>query len=435
MANNFADDARIIEFWRFENNLTAGKAGNDLTASAGGVAYKSGSPLEGSYSLDLESESNQWASRADANLSAGFPLKSGDTTKKISIAFWFKPESAIAGDRYLVSKSGLSAGLGSLSVRINAGSLEIHWGYGGATSFEIYDTDVVLGTGIYHVGVAVDGVAKTVLVRLYNSGADEATTFNHTFDNELYVGGSSFIVGNEGAFATGNDYDGLIDEVVVANDVLTADEFDQIRQGTFVGGGSEPLLLYGNGIARPAADTPASAILSLKGRSAARVATDARIIGIFGIQGAGMAEAEAIAVTGKILNLYGLSESQAVSDALAGMIARIYGESCVRVQVDAYGRKTIDLELLADPNLLVRFRPHIGGGGVLTYRAGAPDAATYWDIIGVAVDGFDEPPHGFLRWHYVKADKAGLAVNIYVAPTDPALAGRRDRIVVRRADA
>ena len=23
MANNFADDARIIEFWRFENNLSA----------------------------------------------------------------------------------------------------------------------------------------------------------------------------------------------------------------------------------------------------------------------------------------------------------------------------------------------------------------------------------------------------------------------------
>lgn len=90
---------------------------------------------------------------------------------------------------------------------------------------------------------------------------------------------------------------------------------------------------------------------------------------------------------------------------------------------------------MSDPNLIVKFKPYVGGGGVLTYKAGSPDVATFWDIVGVSPTGFTEPSHGSLRWHYIKSDKSGLAANIYVCPKDPVTAGHRDRIIVRKANA
>jgi hypothetical protein len=74
-------------------------------------------------------------------------------------------------------------------------------------------------------------------------------------------------------------------------------------------------------------------------------------------------------------------------------------------------------------NFIVRFQPRIGGGGVITYRAGTPFAATYWSLLG----------NGSLRYQRVKADAAGLAVNIYLAPKNAELAGSVERVTVQMA--
>lgn len=235
IGNNFADDARIIEVWRFENNLTAGKAGNDLTAAAGGVGYESGSPLEGSYSLDLENGSNQWAYRNDADLSAGFPLKSGDTTKKVSWALWVKVESFSSSYRYLLNKYNTLGNLRSLGLNYFNSDLRIFWGYNSGASGLTWSGIHTLTEGqIYHIGVAVDGVNQTALVRVWDATANQAYTYTKTdWGQELSVADTPFVVGNTGTFSTTYDWDGLIDEVVVANDLLSVAEFDSIRLGTF----------------------------------------------------------------------------------------------------------------------------------------------------------------------------------------------------------
>jgi hypothetical protein len=83
-------------------------------------------------------------------------------------------------------------------------------------------------------------------------------------------------------------------------------------------------------------------------------------------------------------------------------------------------------------NFIVRFQPRIGGGGVITYRAGTPFAATYWELRGKDPET-QAPlsPHGELRYQRVKADAAGLAVNIYLAPKIAELAGQIDTVIVR----
>ena len=429
MANNFADDARIVDFWRFENNLTAGKAGNDLTASAGGVGYESGSPLEGSYSLSLTRASAQYASRADANLSAGFPLKSGDTTKKGMWFFRLKVPSL--SNQYLLIAAKSSSTSRGLQIHFNYDDLQIWWGNGGSTYSNWAIVDNLSIDVQYSIGIIFDGVNKTCKVRIYNHATQVATTYEKTFANEMNINTVSLYIGAAGGST--NYFGGLIDEFVAGNGDWTIDEIDQIRQGIF--GVGQVINIYGNGISFPQAEIRAVLSHSLLGEGISVAKGEATMIGVWSLFGDCLGIFESEAVTGKSVLAYGESRLAALNTALAGLYMTAHGQSLVRAGSDAYGRKTIDVELLADPDLIVRFRPHIGGGGVLTYRAGAPDAATYWDIVGVGADGFDEPPHGSLRWHYVRADKAGLAANIYIAPTDPALAGHRDRIIVRRADA
>jgi len=88
--------------------------------------------------------------------------------------------------------------------------------------------------------VSFDGIAKTVTVRVWNGTT--ATTYTTIFGNELNVEDAPFTVGNRGDLDATYDYDGLIDEVVVADANLTIAEIDSIRAGTYV----YPPLIAGN---------------------------------------------------------------------------------------------------------------------------------------------------------------------------------------------
>ena len=230
MANNFADDARIKDFWRFENNLTAGKNGNDLTASAGGVGYESGSPMEGSYSLSLVRASAQYANRADADLSAGFPLKSGDTTKKGMWCCRFRPTTVTSQFMLILAKaSSTSRGL---QVHTGYDNLVIWWGYSGASyrTWSVVD-DIFVAGNDYFVGVIFDGVNKTCTVRLYDYAGDVSYTYEKTFVNEMQITTNPFEVGHAGGST--NYFNGIIDEVVVGDGDWTVADLDSIRAGTF----------------------------------------------------------------------------------------------------------------------------------------------------------------------------------------------------------
>ncbi len=231
MPNDFSQDSRIIEVWRFENNLNAEKNGNHLTASAGGVGYYSTSPLEGSYSLDLEADNNQWAYRNDADLSDGFPLKSGDTNKKITIFFRTKPESVISGGQLVLGKAADNKYCFTLGFSSYYG-MYLFWGYNNGTATEVWSNiRSVSANTVYHIALLIDGVAKTAKLRVYTGGT--ATNYTRTFSYELSVTDAAWVIGNNAYYNTSIDYDGLIDEVVVANVLLSDDELDLIYAGNY----------------------------------------------------------------------------------------------------------------------------------------------------------------------------------------------------------
>jgi hypothetical protein len=242
MPNNFTQDSRIIDFWRFENNLAAGKAGNDLTPSAGGVGYESGSPLEGAYSLKLLGSLDQWAQRNDADLSAGFPLKNGDTVKTGTWLLRFKPAS-FTGIQYLLSKGyGNGQVLAGFNLYIDGGYLCLSWGYGSGSQINTWVICPFYSFApVYHVGIAFDGVTKTAKVRVWDGSS--AVTYNKTdWTDALNIGAAPFRVGSQGDPPLSEDFTGLVDEVVVADDILSDADIDLIRQGLF---GPQEILLVG----------------------------------------------------------------------------------------------------------------------------------------------------------------------------------------------
>ena len=84
--------------------------------------------------------------------------------------------------------------------------------------------------------------------------------------------------------------------------------------------------------------------------------------------------------------------------------------------------------------VIVPSQPRIKGGVVLTAVGDAPDQALYWELAGLDPETQGEGPAlGSLQWSVTRTDASSRAVNLYQSPTDPALAGRVERIRVRRA--
>ena len=104
-------------------------------------------------------------------------------------------------------------------------------------SYEILDASYTnLTTGVwYHIGATFDNTTKEWQLRVWDDNAKtEAYYANGTATNNISLTDAPFAIG---AWFNGGTpvypIDGLIDEVVVFDDILTTGEIDKIRQGTY----------------------------------------------------------------------------------------------------------------------------------------------------------------------------------------------------------
>jgi hypothetical protein len=192
--------------------------------------------MEGSCAADFESTNNEHFYIADSSLSSGFPFKSTGSAREGSFAFWFKPESVPGAGNYdhLVSKWDYVGSKICFSVLLTDNTLKVSQGYGSSgTTDETLSTGktIVAGTW-YHVGITLSQTSKVCVVRIWDTSTASATTYSATFSNSIRITDTQFIVG--GSYNNTTDhYDGLIDELVVFNRVLSEAEFDSIRAGAF----------------------------------------------------------------------------------------------------------------------------------------------------------------------------------------------------------
>lgn len=253
MPNNFSTDSNCKALWRFENGAltTDSKGTNTLTAS-GSPTANTGTYKEGAAATNLVAASTQYYSITDANLNAEFPFKNGDTNKINSICSWFYLNSRPAADSdfLLVAKYNSSSSLRCFMLTVQTpnpdtgSTLELRLGYNSGASFaEIFHAYTLSISTWYHVTMTYRDSDKSYTLRLKDvSGNTLGTDLDTTWANNISITTASFSIG---AFNPTPTFlmDGIMDEVVVFNDIITAAEATQIAQGTYGPQGSVPVYM------------------------------------------------------------------------------------------------------------------------------------------------------------------------------------------------
>ena len=232
MANDFSTDPRCKALWRFESGaLTADSKGANTLTAHNAPAEDTVDYREGACCVDLETDASQYFSIADGSLDAGFPLKSGDATKKFTLCCWFKLETVPGASQWanIYSKWLWQTDL-TIEIGFTGGYLRVNWGYS-ASGGEFWDACPVQAGRWYHLAVVIDGVNRVRQVRLHDATAGTVANYSNTPSNQLRVGAADTTIG---ALANpGNYLDGKLDEMVIFNDILPDTEIDAIRNGVF----------------------------------------------------------------------------------------------------------------------------------------------------------------------------------------------------------
>lgn len=251
--NNFTGDANCVGLytmddtpWRhsFTDCLDGTANGNDLivyniTQDTMEDHFKEGSA--GAYS---NGATLRMLYNSEGTLSSNFPGKSGTTNRTFSVCAWVRPSSVTASYSYIASKWYAGGWARCWSVLLVKDGVncrpEISIGYSGGSMVESFmdaNTALVPFTW-YHIGATYDGTTKAWRIRVWKETGPTLTESHGTGAQTMNVESSYFsIFGRQDGTSCLNGY---LDEVVVFNDVLTAAEIDQIRQGTYSGTASQP---------------------------------------------------------------------------------------------------------------------------------------------------------------------------------------------------
>jgi len=233
MANDFSTDSACKAVWRFESGaLLADSKGTEILSN-NGVTEDAVDFMEGSCSAAF---TNKNLYRNDADLAAGFPLKSNDTVKTFGFTFWYKvTKTDNLYQRAIFAKTDYSNNNG-LGFYVNYGNnlwapVQIKWGNG---TPENWDPVTLALNQWYHICITGDGISKGVTLRVYDPSTGIATTYTHSFSGVLSLTGCTYPF-RLGAYGSAGIqmFEGRIDEFTVFNRVLTVPEIDAIRNGTF----------------------------------------------------------------------------------------------------------------------------------------------------------------------------------------------------------
>src|SRR5208337_4512592 len=239
MANSFGSDSSCKALWRFESGaLGVDTIGTNTLNLIGSPGANTSLFKEGAASIELVKASTQYAYIHDAALvTAGFPLNSTDTVKKITVCGWFYGNT-LPNYAAIWAKSAYYANKNCLQLDSGTGGLRILWGNGGSSTTS-YSLGFTVSTGTwYHVTVVVDGVNKILQVLLYNASTGTYQYYSTSPGSVLGVGTADWMVGNAGIYPSnidGNQWDGEIDELVVFNRLLSLGETENIINQVYTG--------------------------------------------------------------------------------------------------------------------------------------------------------------------------------------------------------
>jgi RHS repeat-associated protein len=233
--NQFSNDPNCVAVWRLEEGALTADSRSSNTLTNHGAAAQTSSYREGAGCADFERSESDYMSISDASLCSDFPLKSGDTNKKISLCAWIKIESSPAGaTQYVAGKYDYTNNKRSLAVYLDdSRHIALTIGYNGGSSYDSHPSTATLALGSwYHVAATFDDSTRAWRLNVWSETSSSVVVdMSGTNAHNINLSDAAWVVGN--AHNSASYFDGLIDEVVVFNDVLTPEEIAQIRQGTF----------------------------------------------------------------------------------------------------------------------------------------------------------------------------------------------------------
>jgi len=240
MANVFSGDPNCVALWRFESGaLTTDSIGTNTLTDFNTVGVNTSEYKEGSASADLEASNDECFYITDANLSSDFPLKDGDTNKKISVCCWARAENLGSYAGFFGKFENTS---GKYCIKLLWGttgpSILLQIGHTGGTATEtLYDGGSLSTNRWYHLAVTFDDSDKSwKLVVWDDTAGSKIINASGTATNNISISDAPFLVGDiatSSGTPQGVTWDGELDEFVVFKDILTSDEIDEIRAGTY----------------------------------------------------------------------------------------------------------------------------------------------------------------------------------------------------------
>ena len=243
VGNDFSDDPNCVAVWNMENDalktdtLLKNKWITDVNVVADPCC------VQGLRSARFTRSLNSYMSIPDANLSAGFPMKSTGTQKSITICAWVRLASLPTGGydtRTILSKEagyqdyGFSFGVWKYGV-----TQYVVWKWG-QTAYDLYIPPVtfawtpVVGRW-YHITGTYDNTTGMCRIRVYDSETDDVVAADRVaaVGGPIRVNSKPLVIGADARNWLDTRFDGLMDEVVVFNRALTVADIDKVREGTY----------------------------------------------------------------------------------------------------------------------------------------------------------------------------------------------------------
>ena len=248
--NVFTGNANIQAVWDFEAGaaLTTDSSPASGGAGANGLSTGGTAPTADPFGVEQGAVAayinGGYFQIADSALSAHFPLKSTCTDNKVAICGWVIPQSLPGGGggncAWIWSKSFMSGGGNGYQLGLfinNLGHLIFSDGtiYNANQGGVNYDTGFILSPcGIYHIACVIDIANKLLTVRFYNQATGTASDYSTSVGaiNISTSSGGSFRIGTDSGYNI-SPYTGWLDEMVVANALLSDATIDAIREQTY----------------------------------------------------------------------------------------------------------------------------------------------------------------------------------------------------------
>lgn len=247
MANNFTNDPHCIALYKMESGaLTADSKGSNTLTALNTPADDTTNYKEGSCACLFTRADLDALSRTDANLTSGFPLKNGTSNKTISICFWVRivtlPGSntmhwwATKYDSGTANKRSFGVAVQDIS---GVKTFDLVLGYNSGISYEDKPHGTTpVATTWYHITATYQDSDKSYSFRIRDTNGDVVGTDlegTATLDaNGLSLTTAPFAIGcgysNGGETSFAN---ATIDELVIFDDIITADEATAIAQGVY----------------------------------------------------------------------------------------------------------------------------------------------------------------------------------------------------------